>query len=412
MIGANKKKSDFATPYTVSNALTKGGAAVKLSALIMGLGNIAHKQIIKGLIFLAIEIGYIMFMVNAGAYYLSMLPSLGWRKQEEVFNEQKQIESVNGALALRNQINELIDGICKEGYKNICWLGIGGTYASCLQAEVHMKEKSKLSFFVENAAEYLTTGNKKVGEGTIVIISSVTGTTSEIVDGVKKAQKSGARVIGFIDVATAELAKLVDYVITYPANEQLKFYMVADRFMYNAGEFPEYEDLYKELDQYLATALVEVEKEADAFGEEFANRHKDDKIHYFVGAGNQYGATYSYAMCYWEEQHWIRTKSIHSAEFFHGMLEVIDKDTPVTVFIGEDSQRSLSERVANFLPRICGKYNIIDTKKFELKGISPEYRGYISHLVMHAVTQRIDVHMEKVNCHPMEIRRYYRCLDY
>ena len=60
------------------------------------------------------------------------------------FNEQKQIESVNGALALRNQINELIDGICKEGYKNICWLGIGGTYASCLQAEVHMKEKSKL----------------------------------------------------------------------------------------------------------------------------------------------------------------------------------------------------------------------------------------------------------------------------
>ena len=59
---------------------------------------------------------------------------------------------------------------------------------------------------------------------------------------------------------------------------------------------------------------------------------------------------YSYAMCYWEEQHWIRTKSIHSAEFFHGkMLEIIDKDTPVRVFIGEDSQRSLSERVANFL---------------------------------------------------------------
>ena len=37
MIGANKKKSDFATPYTVSNALIKGGLTVKLSALIMGL---------------------------------------------------------------------------------------------------------------------------------------------------------------------------------------------------------------------------------------------------------------------------------------------------------------------------------------------------------------------------------------
>ena len=50
-------------------------------------------------------------------------------------------------------------------------------------------------------------------------------------------------------------------------------------------------------------------------------------------------------MCYWEEQHWIRTKSIHSAEFFHGMLEIVDRDTPVTVFVGEDAQRSLSERV-------------------------------------------------------------------
>ena len=328
------------------------------------------------------------------------------------FNEQKQIESVNGALALRNQINELIDGICKEGYKNICWLGIGGTYASCLQAEVHMKEKSKLSFFVENAAEYLTTGNKKVGEGTIVIISSVTGTTSEIVDGVKKAQKSGARVIGFIDVATAELAKLVDYVITYPANEQLKFYMVADRFMYNAGEFPEYEDLYKELDQYLATALVEVEKEADAFGEEFANRHKDDKIHYFVGAGNQYGATYSYAMCYWEEQMWIRTKSITCPEFFHGMQEILVADTPVTLFMGEDEQRPLAERVARFLPKVCGNYTIIDTKELPMEGISPEFRGSLSHLMMHAVNNRVDAYMELFLRHPLSIRRYYRQFDY
>ncbi len=73
-----------------------------------------------------------------------------------------------------------------------------------------MKEKSELSFFVENAAEYLTTGNKKVGVGTIVLVSSVTGSTIEMVDGVKKALQSGAKVIGFIDVATTELAQIVD----------------------------------------------------------------------------------------------------------------------------------------------------------------------------------------------------------
>ncbi|MFL0249416.1 SIS domain-containing protein [Clostridium neuense] len=328
------------------------------------------------------------------------------------FDEQKQIDSVNGALALRGQINEIVDGFCKKGYKNICWLGIGGTYASSMQAVVHMKEKSEIDTFVENAAEYLATGNKRIGEGTVIVISSVTGSTEEMVKGVKKAQEAGAKVIGFIDKETAELAKMVDYEIAYPTNEQLKFFMVADRFMYNKGEFPEYDDYYAQMDAHLANALVEVEKCADEFGKTFAEKHKDDSIHYFVGAGNQWGATYSYAMCYWEEQHWIRTKSIHASEFFHGMLEIVDRDTAVTVFVGEDSQRPLSERVAKFLPRICGNYTIIDTKDYELKGISPEYRGNISHLVMHAVTQRIDAHLEKINCHPMEIRRYYRRLDY
>ncbi|WP_369518118.1 SIS domain-containing protein [Intestinimonas butyriciproducens] len=328
------------------------------------------------------------------------------------FDEEKQIASVQGALALRGRIEAIVDDICRAGFKNICWLGIGGTYASCLQAEVHMKERSTLEFFVENAAEYLITGNRRVGEGTVVVISSVTGSTIEMVDAVKKAQADGARVLGFIDVETTELAKRMDWEIAYPANEQLKFFMVADRLMFRHGEFPEYEEYYAQLDAHLAVDLAEVEKAADAFGLAFAQKHHDDKLHYFVGAGNQYGSTYSYAMCYWEEQHWIRTKSIHSSEFFHGMLEIVDRDTPVTVFVGEDSQRPLSERVVRFLPRVCANYTVIDSRDYALPGIDERFRGNLSHLVTHAVTQRIDAHIEAINRHPMEIRRYYRRLDY
>jgi arabinogalactan oligomer/maltooligosaccharide transport system permease protein len=93
MMGKTKQKkvSEFATPYTVTNAILKGSLPTKLTMLIMGFGNIAHRQIIKGLLFLAIEVGYILFMLQYGVYYLSMLPSLGWREQEEVFNEAKQV---------------------------------------------------------------------------------------------------------------------------------------------------------------------------------------------------------------------------------------------------------------------------------------------------------------------------------
>ncbi len=328
------------------------------------------------------------------------------------FDEQKQIDSVRGALALRAQIESIIDAAWADGIRNICWLGIGGTWASSLQACCHMKERSELEIFAANAAEYCATGDRRIGQGTLIIISSVTGTTSEIVQAVSKAQAAGAFVFGFIDKEDSVLASAVDVCISYKANEQLKFFMAANRIMWHEGVMPEYDEMYAQFDAALPEALAEAEKAADSFGREFAERHKDDTIHYFVGAGALYGATYSYAMCYWEEMHWIRTKSIHSAEFFHGMLEIVDEDTPVTVFVGEDSQRSLSERVARFLPKVCQNYTVIDTKDYALPGIDEAYRPAVCHLVMHAVTNRIDAHLEALSGHDMQIRRYYRKLDY
>jgi len=328
------------------------------------------------------------------------------------FNEKEMKESIQGALALRPQINQYIDEIYQKGILNVCFLGIGGTYASSMQAVNHMKEKTQMEVICESAAEYLTTGNRRIQKGTLMIVSSVTGSTKEMVDAVLKAQQNGAIVFGFIDDASKPLAKMVDIEISYPANEQLKFFMAADRLMYLEGVFDDYDVYYQELEAHLADALIQVGIQADSFALDFAKNHHDDSIHYFVGAGNQWGATYSYGMCYWEEMHWLRTKTIHASEFFHGMLEIVDKDTNVTVFIGEDGQRPLSVRVANFLPRICARYTIIDTKDYPLEGISPQYRGTISHLVMRAICQRIDAYIEQINCHPTEIRRYYRQLEY
>jgi fructoselysine-6-phosphate deglycase len=275
-----------------------------------------------------------------------------------------------------------------------------------------MKERTEMEVFAINAAEYNTTGDRRIGPGTCVVISSVTGTTEEIVEAVKLVQSQGAVVIGFIDKADAALANMVDHCISYKSNEQTKFFITADRFMNLAGEMPEYEAMYAQFDQYLPEAIVETEKAADEFARKFVSSHKDDALHYFIGGGTLYGATYSYAMCYWEEMHWLRTKSIHSAEFFHGMLEIVEKDTAVTLFIGEDKQRPLGLRVARFLPRICGNYTIIDTKDYALPGISEEYRGRVCHLVMHAVTNRIDAHLVDQTGHDMSLRRYYRKVEY
>ncbi|GEL67027.1 SIS domain-containing protein [Marinilactibacillus psychrotolerans] len=328
------------------------------------------------------------------------------------FDESKQVNSVNGALKLRSEVEKIVDEVWEKGFDSIYYLGIGGTYASSMQAVTYINGKSNLPVYVQHAAEYYTTGNKRLTEKSVVILSSVTGTTQEVVKAIKEIKKVGATVISFVDLPNTPLADAGDYLITYSGNEQLKFFMAADRLMYRNGEFDDYEDYYKELDAHLAIGLVETEKSADEFGREFAEKHRHDAMHYFIGAGNQWGGVYSYAMCYWEEQSWLPSKSIHAAEFLHGTLEIVEETTPVTLFIGEDEQRSLSERVANFLPRICANYTIIDSKDYNLEGISEKYRGRLSHLIAHCVTQRIDAHVEKLNCHPLDIRRYYRQFDY
>ena len=132
-----------------------------------------------------------------------MIINNSWKESEgpclRNFNEQGDISSVNGALALRPQIEKIIDEIWEQGFDGIYFIGIGGTYASAMQAEVYMRGKSALPVFVENAAEFLTTGNKRFTKNSVVILSSVSGNTKEMVQLVDRVHEIGARVFSFID---------------------------------------------------------------------------------------------------------------------------------------------------------------------------------------------------------------------
>ena len=83
---AARQKGD---PFSLFSALKNGGVVAWLSCVIMGLGNIVAGQFIKGLLFLAIEVAVIAYMCTRGGglYWLRMLPSLGDRPMEEVWND-------------------------------------------------------------------------------------------------------------------------------------------------------------------------------------------------------------------------------------------------------------------------------------------------------------------------------------
>lgn len=86
-----KKVKEFETPYTVLNMLKDKGVVTKLSMLVMGLANIVYGQIVKGLMFLAMEVAFVAFMVLKGWGFLVDLIHLGGEPQQEIWNESKGI---------------------------------------------------------------------------------------------------------------------------------------------------------------------------------------------------------------------------------------------------------------------------------------------------------------------------------
>lgn len=85
------------SPYSVSQAILRGDIFTKLSMIIMGFGSLVRGQIVKGLFFLSVEVGYIFYLIFFGANSARMLRTLGEKQRGKFFNEATgMFEKVDG----------------------------------------------------------------------------------------------------------------------------------------------------------------------------------------------------------------------------------------------------------------------------------------------------------------------------
>ncbi|WNC17558.1 SIS domain-containing protein [Brevibacillus brevis] len=334
------------------------------------------------------------------------------------FDSQLFLQTVGkDAIAQRENIEKIVDEISARGFRNLFLIGAGGTIAMMYPYEYIFKSSSTLKVHAEIAAEFMVMNHKHFGKDSVCIFASVSGTTKETVAAAQYCKDRGATTIGLVADPDTPLAKIVDYCISTGHEKHsfdtffLHLYMLTFRFMHNNREFPLYEQFTSEV-ALLPEAMLEAMESFEQRAEAFAIRHKDTDYHMLVGAGNLWGNTYSYAMCILEEMQWIRSKSIHAAEFFHGTLELVEENTSVILLKGEDETRPLVERVERFAEKITKELFILDTKEFALEGISEELRQYFAISLNWALLNRISVYLERERNHPLETRRYYRKMDY
>ena len=127
---AKRKYSD-----ELVTALANGGPIVWASCLVMGLGNVMAGQYVKGLLFLAIEVIYFMYMCaqGGGFHWLGLMPSLGDTATQEVWNDDlgvyEYIQGDNSVQILLYAVATLVVTVVfivvwrasvRSGYKALC----------------------------------------------------------------------------------------------------------------------------------------------------------------------------------------------------------------------------------------------------------------------------------------------------
>ncbi|MDT2727845.1 SIS domain-containing protein [Enterococcus gallinarum] len=328
------------------------------------------------------------------------------------FNEERIYQKHQNGVDLVKKVEKIVDEIVDNGYKNIFLLGIGGTYLYADQVVHTVKQLGcQLPIYLENAQDFVYEGNANFTKDSVVVIASLSGHTVEVEKAIDIAHEVGARVIGYVEQLNTPLAEKVDYLANTFGAEYYWWYSVLLRFMNKAGQFEEYEKFMDEL-KSMPSNIVNVYKKADKSMENYAEKYWNEPLTYLIGSGNLESWAVCYGMCIMEEMQWMPTRPISAADFFHGTLEVIDREIPVVLLKGEDKTRGQMDRVENFVHRVSNKVTVFDTKDFELVGISDKFRWILSPIVMRSAFMRLSVHLENVRKHPLDIRRYYKALDY
>ncbi|HEY5221875.1 MAG TPA: SIS domain-containing protein [Microbacteriaceae bacterium] len=329
------------------------------------------------------------------------------------FNEEEFVSQLMSAVALRPEIEALVDNVQKRGLKNLFLIGAGGTYATMMPYELLMRRNSSFPTRAVIAAELVLSGDATFGPQSLAVFASASGTTQDVLNAIEYSKAQGAYTVALTGAADSPIAQAVDQVLlTVPDTWfDVQLLLLATRLMATRGEFDGYEKLAGEL-ATIPQALVDVAVRADPAAAEFARAHKDSTYLFVVGAGNLWGFAYLYSMCLLEECQWLHTTRVHGAEFFHGSLELIEKDTSVLLFLGEDETRPLMERVQRFAERYSDDVTALDTAAYPVDGISPEFRGLLSPLIMDTVAGRVSKHLEAERNHDLSLRRYYRVVEY
>jgi fructoselysine-6-phosphate deglycase len=333
-------------------------------------------------------------------------------------DEDRFVRIQSGAVGLATEIDRVISDELGKGATSLFFMGAGGAGILMLPAFDLLRSTSTMDVRLELPAEVVRVGSPVLGAQSLVVIPSLSGTTPESLEALAYCQQRGATVITLTGDATSPLAQAADHNLTNEAADDtssesfyLQSLLIALSVLKFRGELEDYDEVVAQLD-LLPPLLLEVKRSFEVEAEKLAEQMSDETYHVVTGAGSTWPQAWYYGMCILEEMQWIRTRPVHASDFFHGTLELVEKDVSVVVLAGEDLSRPLVQRVLDFVPRYTENVKVLDSAAAELPGISARVRALVSPVVLATMLERLSAHLEVKRDHPLTTRRYYKRVAY
>lgn len=334
------------------------------------------------------------------------------------FDAARFVRIQSGAVAVGVELRHTIVDLLNRGAENLFFLGAGGAGVLMAPAAQLLDRLGTFPVRVVHAAEVIALPWNALGPKSIVVVPSRSGTTPEAVAVLEYARSVGATSIALTAHGDSEVASLADHTFVNFAEDDtssesfyLQSLLLVLAILHHRGEFGDYDRVVAEL-QTLPESLLEVKRSYEHSAAELAAELKDVGYHIITGAGGTWPEAWYYGTCILEEMQWIKTRPVHASDFFHGTLEVLERDTSLLIFKGEDGARVLTERVEAWAPTISERVRVLDTAAFDLPGLSPDVRAMVSPVVLATLLERVNAHLEVLRDHPLTTRRYYRQLAY
>jgi fructoselysine 6-phosphate deglycase len=266
-------------------------------------------------------------------------------------------------------------------------------------------------------SEFVTQNPAKLNARTLVLLASKSGTTPETVAAAEFLRDKPCATVAFTLTAERKLAGLAQNALL--AGDTSESFVALFMLMQAAvggvlsgrGEWTLGERLLASLSR-VPEAVADAAVANDRRAAEDARRYKDDRILYHVACGPGFTTAYVFGVCILMEMLWLHSYPIEAAEFFHGPFEIVDRNTPLILILGEDPSRPLMERVVRFCKKYTERLMIYDSRDFAMPGIDPAIRPIVAPYVLQSALKRLSTHLSVWHGKPLSTRRYMWKTEY